>query len=184
MADDLTPAKLYIFEKIARVLNDFSATTNEIERLEQKKIALGQEVNDLTTAAKVFNIDLDTEFSRWAAEKAAVETAAAPDGQTVLPAPQISQMRSRTVKELVLEAAQKAYPQPIRAAEARKQIEAQGMKTHEKTVGMTMYRLLQDGKLRREGWNWFFVPEDQRQAPPSGEESPASDAGLFSDAAE
>lgn len=33
-------------------------------------------------------------------------------------------------------------------------------KIHEKTVGMTLYRLLKTGKVRREGHLWFFVPPD------------------------
>jgi hypothetical protein len=34
---------------------------------------------------------------------------------------------------------------------------AYGLETHEKTPGMTLYRLLKDGKARRDGRIWFYV---------------------------
>jgi hypothetical protein len=34
-----------------------------------------------------------------------------------------------------------------------------GEPLHSKTVGMTLYRLSKDGLVRREGHNWFFVPQ-------------------------
>lgn len=66
-----------------------------------------------------------------------------------------------SIKELVLIEAQKAYPNPIRAANVRKTLEAiREEKLHEKTIGMTLYRLLKEGKLRREGWDWFLLKEN------------------------
>jgi len=47
------------------------------------------------------------------------------------------------------------------------------------------YRLSKDGVLRRDGWDWFFVPEDQRDgAEPKREEGPGDDPRLPLDAAE
>lgn len=66
-----------------------------------------------------------------------------------------------SIKELVLIEAQKAYPNPIRAANVRQTLEAiREEKLHEKTIGMTLYRLLKEGKLRREGWDWYFLKEN------------------------
>jgi hypothetical protein len=44
------------------------------------------------------------------------------------------------------------------------------------------YRLLKDERaLRREGWDWFFVPEDQRKAASAAEENPdGQTSGQFS----
>lgn len=75
-----------------------------------------------------------------------------------------------------------AHPDPVRAAALREKLEMAGIKTHEKTVGMTLYRLLREGKLRREGWDWFFIPEAERgnaSSPNEQQESPGSDPGLL-----
>jgi hypothetical protein len=57
-------------------------------------------------------------------------------------------------------------------------LSAHGIETHEKTPGMTLYRLLKDGLVRRKGRTWFAVPvldQDENEAP-SGETAGASDA--------
>ena len=95
--------------------------------------------------------------------------------------------RPKTIKDHVLEAAQQAYPNPIRASALRRLLEEKGIKVHEKTIGMTLYRLSQRGLLTRMGWDWTFVPEDQRRAVAAeseGEESPGNDPGLLLEAAE
>ena len=44
---------------------------------------------------------------------------------------------------------------------------------HEKTVGMTLYRLLKDGQIRREGHKWFAAPQTAGTANP-GAQTPGS----------
>jgi hypothetical protein len=73
-----------------------------------------------------------------------------------------------TVREIVLEKLKEAGTEGTKAAELRKVIEtARGTQLHEKTVGMTLYRLSQEGVARREGRTWFFVPplEDETKNP-------------------
>lgn len=54
---------------------------------------------------------------------------------------------------------------------------AYGIETHEKTPGMTLYRLLKDGKVRRDGRIWFYVDPTV-----SGKtENPGGDAPGFED---
>lgn len=68
-----------------------------------------------------------------------------------------------SVKDFVLAQVRQAYPQPILASEIRQMIENLGHDVHEKTVGMTLYRLSKKHRVRREGKEWYFVPEEDRQ---------------------
>jgi len=61
-----------------------------------------------------------------------------------------------TVKDLVLERLSQAGSMGSKAAGIREYIKrAYYIDTHEKTVGMTLYRLSQAGLVRREGHRWF-----------------------------
>lgn len=82
------------------------------------------------------------------------------------------------IKDIILEYLQMAHDLElggVKAAEIRAHIENKYATTiHEKTVGMTLYRLLKDGKVRRQGHTWFFVPQTEETKNP-GVEAP----GLF-----
>ncbi|MDP2123089.1 MAG: hypothetical protein Q8J92_01790 [Parvibaculum sp.] len=82
-------------------------------------------------------------------------------------------------KNRALELLAEAYPAPMKAAEIRSKIEAETRsKFHEKTAGMSLYRLSRDGLVRREGKDlWFFVPEDQRNKENPGSGSQPEDPG-------
>lgn len=63
-----------------------------------------------------------------------------------------------SVRELTLEQLKQAGVQGITAAAIRNHIETvRSTQLHYKTVGMTLYRLTQDGLARREGRTWFAV---------------------------
>lgn len=71
------------------------------------------------------------------------------------------------VREIALALLRSAGPEGMKASEIRKHIDenfAGGI--HEKTVGMTLYRLLQDNQVRRDGHTWFYV------APTGGTKNP------------
>ena len=72
-----------------------------------------------------------------------------------------------SVKEFVLSEVRRAFPNPMKAAEIRVKLEAAGQEVHEKTVGMTLYRLSKSGKVKREGIEWFFVPENPQAVQPA-----------------
>lgn len=56
-----------------------------------------------------------------------------------------------------------AFPNPLRAQEIQAEVEnLTGRVFHKKTAGMTLYRLSKERLARRSGWDWFYVPEDQR----------------------
>lgn len=64
------------------------------------------------------------------------------------------------IKQAVLDRLRAAGDRGVKAAEIRQFIQSTyGVETHEKTVGMTLYRHLKAGDARREGSTWFFVPK-------------------------
>lgn len=74
------------------------------------------------------------------------------------------------IKEVVLDRLRAAGEKGIKAAEIRQFIlTTYGVETHEKTVGMTLYRHLKAGIARREGATWFFVPPEAEKKNPGGE---------------
>lgn len=66
-------------------------------------------------------------------------------------------------KELALEALRAVHPASMRAAQVQAEAERKAArKFHEKTAGMTLFRLSKDGLVRRSGWDWYYVPENER----------------------
>lgn len=91
------------------------------------------------------------------------------------PEPEPSAPPESTVSELVLRSLQRVPFSGRSAAEIRKEIEAlRGTKLHEKTVGMTLYRLSREDppKARRAGRQWFYVAQD-------GAMNASSNEGVF-----
>ncbi len=58
----------------------------------------------------------------------------------------------------------------LKATELRQYYEnAFSVKLHEKTIGMTLYRLSKEAKVRRDGRTWFYVsPEGETRNPGGG----------------
>jgi len=130
------------------------------------------ENSDFQALARVFGFDLNNEWQIWKASRTVgphqKQVAEKPTSTT------IEQVPNLTVKDLIYLAAKEAYPKPVLAAELRDLLQNRGISVHEKTVGMTLYRLSRDQKVRRNGRKWFFIPDSERS---SGEENPASGAG-------
>ncbi|MGY3486109.1 hypothetical protein ACVW1C_003992 [Bradyrhizobium sp. USDA 4011] len=73
------------------------------------------------------------------------------------------------VKETILERLRLAAPNGLKAAELRQYYEnAFSAKLHEKTIGMTLYRLSKDELVRRDGRVWFYVPPEGETKNPGG----------------
>lgn len=63
------------------------------------------------------------------------------------------------IKDVILDRLTSAGGAGAKATEIRNFIASTyAGEIHEKTVGMTLYRLLRDGRVRREGHTWFIVP--------------------------
>jgi len=164
---------------------DCDQLTALVAEAQARMEAANEKINECYRSAKLFEFDLNIEWNRYfELQKELWETkhntqVAAPEAAPVLPS-----AAPKTIREHVIDAAKQAYPSPIRASGLRRELEVKGIKIHEKTVGMTLYRLSRRGILRRDGWDWFFIPEAERQTPAREEESPGSDPGLLLSAAE
>jgi hypothetical protein len=64
------------------------------------------------------------------------------------------------VRDIVLDRLQEAGAEGSKAAPIQAYIESTyATKIHDKTVGMTLYRLMKEGLVRRDGHTWFIAPE-------------------------
>jgi hypothetical protein len=83
-----------------------------------------------------------------------------------------------TIREIALEQLKSAGEAGIKAAPLRDYIErTYGEIIHEKTVGMTLYRLSKEipPHVRRSGHTWFFIPSSTEKKNPGGE-APGSES--------
>lgn len=186
MAASSSDPKSDILFRYHELVKEWNTNAAEITRLQTAQLAVSQRAQDFIGAARVFGFDLISEYNEYAARIANATAAqyVVQPVQTPIAAP-----RNRTVRDIVLEAAERAYPNPIRATSVRQHLEAQGILVHGKTVGMTLYRLSQEHPplVRRAGKaDWYFIPVAERQAAvtPGGEENPGSDPGLLLNTAE
>jgi hypothetical protein len=156
------PAKTAVIERFRRIATEYQKIVDSIQghnaaiaELHEKLNSLNPIAQDCYAAARLFGFDL-------AAEAAVM----ADDGEKVSPLLETSppaHPKGKTIRELVLEEAEKAFPEAVRASPLRLKLEhMRGEKLHEKTIGMTLYRLLKDGFLRRDKRDWYFVPPDKR----------------------
>jgi hypothetical protein len=84
-------------------------------------------------------------------------------------APELALGDRPRIRDRVLEQLKTMGSEGAKAAALRSYLEAaHGIKTHEKTVGMTLYRLLREGLVRRDGRTWFFVPPSAETKNPGG----------------
>jgi len=170
MTDDLTRnaavrAIVLKFEEFAQSWaqadNQETVGRQMIEAAKAAKKAADAKYKECLAAARLFDFDLQKE---WTAYREAQPEMFDPQAEKpTVPEPMEPEPDQRTIKERVLDAARAAHPHPVRASGLRNLLEQQGVKTHEKTIGMTLYRLLKDGKVRRDGWDWFYAPGPDEQ---------------------
>ncbi len=93
-----------------------------------------------------------TEIAAIAAPQGSSEGAASSENEAILERP--------PVKKIALDRLKIAGEEGSKASEIRDYIQkTYGGEIHEKTVGMTLYRLLKEGKVRRDKHTWFIAPE-------------------------
>ncbi|MBI5261632.1 MAG: hypothetical protein HY852_07425 [Bradyrhizobium sp.] len=74
------------------------------------------------------------------------------------------------IQGILLDRLQEAGEKGSKASPMRQFIEDKyRIKIHDKTVGMTLYRMLTKGLVRREGHTWFFVPPPAETKNPGGD---------------
>jgi hypothetical protein len=82
------------------------------------------------------------------------------------------------VKHIVLDRLRELSPEGARSSPLRQYLEqSQGIQVHEKTVGMTLYRLSNDGLVHRKGQTWFYGPQAKQSLPAEAENPGAGTPG-------
>jgi len=135
----------------------------EIAQEEQLQEQLGAQAQQCHSTAMLFDFDLIAGLA--AADDLAGDGQSGTSAAMITPlAPPWANTRPVSVREFILGRAEAAYPSPVRAKALKVEYEkAFGTEIHEKTVGMTLYRIAQrDRSMRREGWDWFYVPTELR----------------------
>ncbi len=79
-------------------------------------------------------------------------------------------------KEAAIEFLQKVYPRGLKATHIRALAQSHyGIGAHEKTAGMTLYRLKKEGLVRRNGLYWYSLAPERHPA----EDTDAGARGAF-----
>jgi hypothetical protein len=159
-SDDEMAAKLVAK---ARELIESEARARRIAAAAQREMTVAQEgFNTLIQSAKLFGVDLLQELQR-----SMIAGSASLWDEPDSAAPKFIPLTLHvpTIREFALDAAKAAHPNPVRASTLRAMFkERYGKDVHEKSMGMTLYRIGQKtGAIRREGpADWFYVPEEER----------------------
>jgi hypothetical protein len=141
-------------EKRAAHVRDRDGFLKQAEKFTAKANAESAAIIALDDAAKAFGITVEIDLSEF---------------EKTDPTGSVGFTRSGPLfKDLALQLLMEAYPRALRAADIQASAEAKlGRKFHPKTTGMSLYRLAKDGAVVRRGWDWFYIPEDQRALPHS-----------------
>jgi hypothetical protein len=142
---------------------EISQREKQIEGLQGEIVAWQNWKEVLETQAKVcwdfaalHGFDLNSEYAK-------AQAAADEDVQEMIQAVVSPPKLDRSIRDFVLEEAKAAYPDPVHATILRQKLRGDyGMNVHEKTIGMTLYRLSQQAvpRVERRGrLDWYFVPD-------------------------
>jgi hypothetical protein len=159
MSNTHDAAQIAVIERFKGIVHEYQQNSEFIAARQKRQVELEAHAQDCYAAARLFGFDI---AHALAAQSNGVQDTTPPPieerQQPVLP-------KAKKIADFILEEAEKAYPHPIQATPMREKLEQlRGEKLHEKTVGMTLYRLSREGIMRREGMkDWFFVPADQRR---------------------
>jgi hypothetical protein len=81
-----------------------------------------------------------------------------------------------TIRTLVLDFLKRAGDEGAKSSQMRQFIErATGRKLHDKTIGMTLYRLAERGLARRQGFVWYYVPQPGTNGNPGARDAGAKE---------
>lgn len=145
---------------IRKARTDLARRDREIDR----------DLADLQAAGRVFGIAVDLpkdegdadDSTRHAILKTLFTVAAeqSKNNETKTPAAKAVATKAEMprVSDIVLDRLKEAGKAGTKAAPIQHYIETTyGTKIHDKTVGMTLYRLQKDGLVRRDGYTWFIA---------------------------
>lgn len=133
-----------------------------LERLESRIARRDETIAELDRAALTFGIQPPAPVREPSRQNVKPVASAAPQ-----------------FKDVALDYLKEAHPKTLKAAQIQNRCEILlGRKFHEKTAGMTLYRLAKDGLVRRIGRaHWLYVPQTDDKGP----EVDAAGPSLFSD---
>ena len=135
---------------------------NEMKRLR----SIERELEDCDAASRIFG-------QHEAAEDTNEVTAAGQPkitsprelGGTPSPFTQTVPSLKPSFKEAAIEFLQKVYPRGLKATHIRALAQSHyGIGAHEKTAGMTLYRLKKEGLVRRNGLYWYSLAPERHPA--------------------
>jgi hypothetical protein len=131
--------------KHRELLRQLRAIEEEALKLQARRGEIQHHLEDCQAAARLFGVALD--------ETEPTPAPALPNGS--------SNREKLPIRMMVLDELKRAYPNPVRAGPLRQALLDRGINTHEKTVGMTLYRLSLNRLSNRIGLDWYYVPEGQ-----------------------
>lgn len=148
--------------KFRELGEQWAAAQEQIDQAEQTVASwkawqeqIGQQAQQCYSTATLFGFDLNEAYNAAAATNFAQAVA--------IPVDPVTPKFNMTVREFIRKEAENAFPSPVRASALRRKLkETYGLEVHEKTIGMTLYRMSQQDPplMRREGrQDWFFVPD-------------------------
>jgi hypothetical protein len=143
--DALVAARSELLEQRADILS-------RLRRVER-------EIADCRATARLFQLDIEFPPDEQETRAAAPEVADRQLKQHIHAQWERLAARRQTLKDVLLDQLKLAGQTGCKAAPLRELFESTtGQIIHEKTVGMTLYRLLKDGLVHRNGHTWFFGP--------------------------
>ncbi len=144
---------------------------NEMKRLR----SIERELEDCDAASRLFG-------QHEAAEDANEGTAGGEPkitsprelGGALSPSTQTLPTLKPSFKEAAIEFLQKVYPRGLKATHIRALAQSHyGITAHEKTAGMTLYRLKKEGLVRRNGFYWYSMAPERHHAEDIDARAPA-----------
>jgi len=179
--------------KFEELLKKRTLVAEQVERLNRDLAVISTEIDGCQTVAKLFRFSLQEPHLDLAEPPRTEHDIES--GIDVTPVLGRKAPEEGTIKDFVAEHLRKIYPKTVRARNLQEIYEKEtGQTIHEKTIGMTLYRLAKDGLATRTGWDWQFKPESIEPEPEMeletaeetathAEEVPAGDtAGEFNEA--
>lgn len=166
-------------------------TRKQIRELEQADLKMAQRLSDIRAAGRVFNQAIavavtQNDLVSMEALKAAMaklrqdrpwepghSKPLSDDEKKEILANKLDKeddAATPRIKDRVLEHLKAVSPRGAKAADIRRRLkDAYGIDTHDKTVGMTLYRLSREGIVGRDGHIWFFHPPKAEGKNPGGD---------------
>ena len=145
---------------------------NEMKRLR----SIERELEDCDAASRLFGhheaADGASEFTAGGQSKM---TPPRQLGGTPSPLTQTVPSLKPSFKEAAIEFLQKVYPRGLKATHIRALVQSHyGIAAHEKTAGMTLYRLKKEGLVRRNGFYWYSMAAERHPAESIDTRAPAA----------